>query len=168
MRQLIIPLLLLFITSSLIISTGCKNKCGSTTCSNGGTCNNNICICPTGYSGNSCQTSWAGIAIGTYRCKNSNCNVAVAGPSSWLSVVNADGTNGGYTLDISNFDNNNLTVVATIDHSKNGTSVIHISSSNGVNATGSFDSTTSTINLQFAVYSGGTATYRCNMVMVKQ
>lgn len=158
------------ITSVLYISS-CKDKCGSTTCQNGGTCSNNVCICPSGYSGNNCGTGWSTRYLGTYNCTRANCAPAVTTINSWQSVITTDASNSGYTIDISNFDGGNTTVVGIVDSTINGISHLTISpaaGSYGVDATGSFDSTTNTINLKFtAAGVGGSGGYTCNMVMTK-
>jgi EGF-like domain len=155
----------------LTMQSGCKNKCGSTTCQNGGTCTDNVCICPQGYSGNSCQTGWSDIYLGTYTCTRSNCRPAVTTTPSWQSVITKDASNSGYTIDISNFDGNNVTIVAIVDSMVNGVSRITISpaaGSYGVNATGTLDSATHTINLAFtSSAAGGVGGYSCNMALVK-
>ncbi len=41
----------------MVIYISCtRDKCASVTCSNGGSCNNGICKCPSGYEGTTCQT----------------------------------------------------------------------------------------------------------------
>ena len=153
-----------------ILSTGiyssCTNKCGSTTCQNGGTCTNNVCVCPKGYSGNSCQTSWSGEFIGTYKCSRSNCSPAVTGVNSWQSAITTASTNGGYTIDISNFDNSNETITATVD-SAGKLQIAPIAGSTNVTATGSWASTAITIDYSTYV-TGGTAGYHCTMTLVKE
>jgi hypothetical protein len=93
--------------------------------------------------------------------------VAVANTAPWQSIVTVDATNGGYTIDISNFNNNNITIVATIDSSINGLHQIRINNSAGIDAIGSYDSTTQRINLQYSTYSGGSSGPTCNMIMNK-
>ena len=154
--------MLAFVT---MLTTGCKNKCGTTTCQNGGSCESNICICPRGYSGSSCQNSWSSAVVGTYTCTNANCNPATASRASWQSVVTADATNGGYTVDITNFDGNNTTVVANVDSPRHGLNVLTISNSIGINANGSYDSATQKISLHYGVYTTGVSSYTCDMIM---
>ncbi len=153
-----------------VLYTSCKNKCGSTTCQNGGTCQDNSCTCPTGYSGNSCQTGWSDPAIGTYNCTRSNCVPASTGANTWISAVTKSGTNGGFTINITNFDATGKTLVANIDSAIGGVNKIVVSQpagSYGINATGTCSG--ETINLHFTTSSpSGGAGYACNMVMVKQ
>ena len=162
-----VPALLAIIALISIATSGCKNKCGSTTCQNGGACESNVCVCPFGYSGNSCQNSWSNAVIGTYNCSNANCTPAITSAATWQSVITADATNGGYTVDITNFDGNNTTVIATVDSSEHGISMVTITNSTGVNATGNYDSTTQKMNLDFSAYINGSTGYRCNMIMTK-
>ena len=168
-RHIIFAVLFVIAGSLAVFTVGCKSKCGSTTCQNGGDCESNVCVCPIGYSGNACQNSWSSIVIGTYNCSQSNCNRSIVNPAStWQSVITTDATNGGYTIDISNFDNSNTTVVAIIDSNIHGISQVTIDNSAGINATGSYDSTNQKINLIFTSYSGGISNYTCNMAMVKE
>jgi hypothetical protein len=148
-----------------ILHSACTNKCGTTTCQNGGTCTNNVCVCPTGYSGNSCQTAWTDKFITTYNCSRSNCSPAVAGTNSWQSAITKASTNSGYTIYISNFDNSNTTQTATVDSIGN-LQISPAAGSYGVSAKGAISG--DTIKLSFTTYvSGGITGYSCNMVMVK-
>lgn len=150
---------------SVAVLTGCKDKCGTTTCQNGGTCQDNKCSCPTGYSGNSCETGWSDPAIGTYTCTRADCNPVVLGVNTWQSSVTKNSSNGGFTININNFDNSGSTVVGTIDTFHNIT-VSPAAGSYGVNASGSY--VDGKIKLTFATASsnGGIA-YTCKMEMTK-
>ena len=167
LRYILITALLTTGIFSSVLYTSCnKNKCGSTTCQNGGTCSGSVCVCPIGYSGISCQKGWSDIFIGTYKCKRNNCSPHVAGDSTWISSVTKSSTNGGYTINISNFDNSNITIAATVDSNEH----IVISTtppSYGVNANGIYSS--GNINMSFTTSSvGGVGGYTCNMVMTKE
>jgi len=90
-----------------------------------------------------------------------------------VSSITKDATNGGYTIDISNFDNSNTTIVGNIDSAINGISRITISpavvSSGGIDASGTFDVNNNTVSLQFTTASPtGGAAYSCEMTMVKE
>ncbi len=148
-----------------VLYSGCTNKCGSTTCQNGGTCTNNKCVCPTGYSGNSCQTAWSDEFIGTYKCYRSACSPAVSGANSWQSAITKASTNSGYTIYISNFDNSNSTQTATVD-SAGDLRIAPASGTHGVSATGSWASTG--ITLDFTTYVTGGTSYHCSMTFVKE
>lgn len=151
---------------SAVLNTSCKNKCGSITCQNGGTCSNNVCVCPTGYYGNSCQNGWSTASVGTYNCSRSGCVPAITGAQTWVSTISKSTTNSGYTIYISNFNNANTTVSATIDSAQN-IIVAPASGAYGFNAKGSYNN--GKINLQFASYTAGGGGYTCdNMLMVKQ
>ena len=168
-RHIIIVALLILGTFSLVLyTTSCKNKCGTTTCQNGGTCESNKCVCPHGYSGYSCQTGWSDVVIGTYRCTRSNCHPAVTGDSVWQSAITKNATNGGATINISNFDNSiSTTVVAAVDSNVGGvTRIATAAGSFGVQATGTYSN--GIINLQFTAGAGGISGYSCNMSMKKE
>jgi hypothetical protein len=150
---------------SAVLYSSCTNKCGSTTCQNGGTCTNNKCVCPTGYSGNSCQTAWSDEFIGTYNCSRSTCSPSVAGVNSWQSAITKSSTNGGYTIAISNFDNSNTTQTATVD-SVGGLRIAPVAGSYGVSATGNWAS--SAITIYFTTYVSGGTGYHCTMTLVKE
>ncbi len=103
----------------------------------------------------------------------SACTPAVAGINSWQSSVTKDATNGGYTIDISNFNNSNTTVVATVDTAAaNGSQAIRISGTGGTgtDASGSLTITNgvTTIALHFTTYTGGIAGSSCEMTMRKE
>jgi hypothetical protein len=148
----------------IITDSGCKNKCGGTTCQNGGTCSDNVCICPVGYSGNACQTGWTTPIIGTYNCKNENCNPVVVSTSTWQSAITVASTDGGYTVNISDFDGQPINVLATVDSFDS----IYISSgtTGGIDGTGSYNPTSQTINLKFTTSSAGLS-YQCRMLLTK-
>ena len=159
-------LLTVAVFSSVLYTSCNKNKCGNTTCANGGTCSSSLCVCPTGYSGNSCQTGWSDPFIGTYKCSRNNCSPAVTGDTAWISAITKASTNSGYTINISNFDNSNITIVATVDSNQH----IAISTappSYGVNANGTY--LNGKINLNFTTSSiGGVGGYTCKMVLTKE
>jgi len=153
---------------SLVLFNSCKNKCGSTTCQNGGTCSSNVCICPTGYSGNACQIGWSDPVIGTYVCKREDCHPAVSGVNSWQSAVTKDATDGGFTVDISDFDNSNITVVATVDSAINGVSKVKVTAATGSGISASGTYANGVMNLTFTTAVGGVGSYTCDMVLTKQ
>ncbi len=172
-HQILVSALFVAIIACSFIYTGCKNKCGSTTCQNGGSCTNNVCVCPQGYSGNSCQIGWSDAVIGTYRCTRSNCSPAVTGATSWQSAITKDATNGGYTVDVSNFNNSNTSVVAIVDSAQNSSQIIKISAVNGIgtdaSGTVTVSSSGTTVHLHFTTYSGnGVIGAQCDMTMVKE
>ena len=169
-RHIIITTLITLCAFGSVLYTSCKNKCGSTTCQNGGVCENNICACPTGYSGNACQTGWADPVVGTYKCTRSNCKPAVTGVNSWVTSITKDATNSGFTIDITNFDNSNTTIVAIVDSAIAGVTKITVSpavGSGGINASGTYLNGTITLSFTTAALTGG-ASYSCNMSLIKE
>lgn len=171
-RHILVTALLTLFAFGTVLYTSCKNKCGNTTCQNGGTCDNNKCVCPVGYSGNACQAGWSNAIIGTYTCSRANCVPGITGVNSWQSAIIKDPTNSGYTIEISNFDNSNITVVAILDSGINGIQNIVISpavGSYGVNATGTFIIDSNIVKLDHFTTSsiGGVGGYTCSMTMTK-
>lgn len=155
----------LLTTGSIIAVSSCKNKCGSTTCQNGGTCNENMCVCPTGYTGNSCETAADAVTIGTYDCTKADCVPANPGiPSPWKSSVTAVAGN-GYQVNISNFDNANITVQAVVD-SANNISITPVAGTFGIAGSGKY--VNGVITLEYTTSSAVGSGYRCNMRMVKE
>lgn len=131
----------LSVFSAVLLTEGCKKKCGSVTCQNGGTCTNDTCVCPSGYTGTSCETLWSTSYLGSYTCSQT-CAPPITGTASWQSVVATASTNGSYTITITNFGNLNVTVTATIDGSGN----ITVPEGNGVAGSGVFANNVMTIH----------------------
>jgi hypothetical protein len=75
MRQLTI---LFFFTAFLTVFSGCKkDPCETTTCLNGGVCNDGDCDCPAGYSGAQCETfdnCFNVTCLNGGTCVNGQCN----------------------------------------------------------------------------------------------
>jgi hypothetical protein len=151
----------------LTLFSNCTDKCGSTTCNNGGTCSNNVCICPTGFSGNGCQTAWSDKFTGVYKCTQYNCVPAssVSDTFTWLSTIAKAASNGGYTITITNFDNTNTTQTATVDSAGEMT-IAPSSGSYGVSGKGTYAA--GTIVFKFTTYSLGGPGPTCDMNLVKQ
>ena len=165
MRSFISSVLVVLLSvGGIVWLSSCKNKCGSTTCQNGGTCSDNKCVCPTGYTGNACETASDAQTIGTYNCTRSNCSPAVAGVNTWKSSITSVSGN-GYEVNISNFDNSNTTVVATVDTANNIT-IVPATGTYGVAATGKYAN--DTMKLQFTTSSAVGSGYRCDMTLVKE
>jgi hypothetical protein len=163
-RYILIAALVCLSAFFSVLWTSCKNKCGSTVCQNGGTCSSNACVCPVGYSGYSCQTGWDDVAIGTYHCY-SHCKPAIVGAATWLSAVTKDATNGGYVVDISNFDNSNTSVSGNFD-SLGNFRIYPASGSYGIDANGKFSNDSITMVYTSSSVSG--SVYTCSMTMVKE
>ena len=142
-------------------------------CQNGASCSANACVCTQGYSGNACQTGWSDAAIGTYTCTQGSCSPASAAVAPWQSAITKASTNGGYSINISNFDGNpSLTVIATVDSAIDSAQIIRISGTStngeGINATGTLKVTNAStvIHLNFQSYYG-TFGPECSMTMTK-
>ena len=174
LRYFLGAMLVVAIACCSLMYTSCKNKCGNTTCQNGGSCSNNVCVCPTGYSGSACDHGWSDAAIGTYTCTRASCSPAVSGASTWQSSITKDATNGGFTVDISNFNNSNTSVIASIDSATSGTTQrISIAGAGtagtGTNASGTLTivNSVTTVSLHFTTYTGGIAGSSCEMTLRK-
>lgn len=164
--RLLFSVLIVILAASAAVTIGCsKDKCGGTTCQNGGACTDSKCVCPTGYSGTSCDKGWSDKAIGLYNCSRSSCNPAVSGVNAWKSYVTKNSKNGGYVINISNFDNSNTTIGATID-SLGLIKISPTSGAYGVNASGSISG--NTIHLLFTTSIAGGGGYECQMEMVRE
>ncbi len=149
-----------------VLYTGCKDKCGSTTCANGGTCSDNKCSCPTGYSGTTCATGMTDGLLGSYDCSRANCNPVQTGVNAWRSVISRSSTNGGYTFNISNFNNANIAVSLTVDSNMNVTTNLATGQS-GISARGKFASGKMTLHFTTFSAAGGVEGPTCDMTMVK-
>ncbi len=174
-RQIIIPMknLTRILVASFLVSgvalfalIGCsKNKCGGNTCQNGAPCTGDVCVCPTGYWGASCEFGWSDKAVGTYNCTRSGCVPGLPDIGTWQTVVAKSGTNSGYTLQMSNFDKSGYSVSATIDSIGN-IQIAPGSSTYGISATGNY--VDGKITLVYSTHSSGTKLYSCTMNMTKQ
>ena len=66
-KTIIFSLLISIFSIITTISFSCKpDKCKTTNCANGGTCNDGNCICMTGYSGTSCEITNRDIFLGQW------------------------------------------------------------------------------------------------------
>ncbi len=77
---------------------------------------------------------------------------------------------GGFAIDVlPNFDNSNITVVATIDSYYQNITISPAAGSYGVDAKGTYTISDSKINLSFTTSSpSGASGYTCNMIMTKE
>jgi hypothetical protein len=149
---------------SLVLYTACKkNTCGNTTCQNGGVCQADTCVCPTGYLGNDCSTSWATQFLGSYTCTQS-CTPAL-NSGTWTSVITANSVSGQDTVVISDFGGNNFSATAGVDGSGN----IYILSSNNAGTTGSGSLVNGVLTIKYStLIGGGSGGYVCTVTMKKQ
>jgi hypothetical protein len=164
-RHLLVTALFLSGIFCMVLYTACnKKKCGGTTCQNGGTCTNDKCVCPAGYFGAGCEKGWTDGAVGTYNCQRSGCVPAVMAGGLWQTTVVKASTNSGFTINVSNFDNNGKTVAATIDSNGN-IKITPATGSYGINANGTYEN--GKIMLRYTTSAVGGSIYSCNMTMEK-
>jgi len=91
-KNILVASILTMSAFTATIMTSCNpDACKDVICSNGGTCTDGSCSCPSGYEGASCET------LSSAKFLN-----ASSANSSWLTGVNADGCYAaGYTMTIS-------------------------------------------------------------------
>ena len=156
---LITTFVLLSVFTAVLYTSGCKSKCGSTTCQNNGSCVDNVCSCTTGYSGTSCETLWTTQYLGSYTCSQV-CTPSL-GSATWTSNITASTTNGSYTLSITNFGNQNITVSATVD----GNGAVTVPDANGVAGSGTFAN--GVMKLHYTTNTNNVGGYNCTLTMTK-
>lgn len=85
-------LLLLSLSFGALALTGCKDECDDVVCQNGGTCNEGICACATGYEGTECATETRAKFLGTYNvsesCESGNYTFSLTVTTSSTGVRN--------------------------------------------------------------------------------
>lgn len=165
-RHIALFAILAFFVSTTVFFVSCKNKCGTTTCQNGGTCESNACVCPKGYSGNSCGSAWSDKYVGTYTCTTGGCTPANPGAGTWTSSITKSSTDGGFTVVISNFASSNTSVAATVD-TLGKLNILLPSTGYGISGDGTLSNTTILMNYTLSTSAGGTP-YHCSFTMVKQ
>ena len=171
LRHIAFAVLLSISALSLVLIVSCKNKCGTTTCQNGGTCTDNKCVCPIGYSGNSCQTAWTDKFVGTYNCSRGTCTPATTGATTWVSAITKNSTDGGESILISDFASSNTTVTATVD--TNGKMIFApAAGSYGISGDGTLTVSSAgitSINVHYTLSTAsGAGAYTCDLTMVKE
>lgn len=73
LKQIVISTVVTILLTSVVILSSCKkDACASVSCSNGGSCSSGLCICPSGYSGDRCQTAQNTLVAGTYNGQDCN------------------------------------------------------------------------------------------------
>ena len=157
---LITSLILISAFGTVLYMSGCKSKCGDTTCQNTGSCVDNVCSCTTGYSGTSCEVLWTTQFLGSYTCTQA-CTPPLTGSASWQSTITASATNGSYTISISNFGNLQTAVTATVDGSGNVTLA-----AGGVVA-GSGTSANGVLTMHYTTSTNNVPGSNCNLTMTK-
>lgn len=100
LKTVIVASLIVFISFAAILHTACnkKSNCKNVVCLNQGTCNNGICICPTGFVGTTCQTKTCDAVKcqngGT--CKDSTCICPVGYEGNFCEILQRDNLIGTY------------------------------------------------------------------------
>jgi hypothetical protein len=91
-----------------LYSSCSKDKCKDVVCNNGGSCNEGVCSCPTGYEGANCETLSRAKFVGTYAgteiCSQGTDNYSIT------LAANSDALKLTYT----NLYNENFTAICTI------------------------------------------------------
>lgn len=99
---------------SAITYTACsKDDCEDVVCSNGGTCVDGNCACPTGWEGTTCQTKVSAKFVGTWAVQET-CGGSPSTPYQVTITADPGVANG---LLINNLGNYNCTVGGTITFS---------------------------------------------------
>ncbi|OJW77670.1 MAG: hypothetical protein BGO69_06020 [Bacteroidetes bacterium 46-16] len=153
----------IFIVSSfaaVLYTSGCKKKCGSVTCQNSGTCVNDTCSCPSGYTGTACETMWSTQYLGSYTCTQS-CTPPLTGSGSWQSTITTASSNGAYTISISNFGNLQASATAYLD-GNGGVTVA------GVNVAGNGTFADGVLTIHYTTSTNNVPGSTCNLTMTKQ
>lgn len=163
-NSLLMATVLLCGTIYISVTACSKSKCGGTTCQNSAPCSANVCVCPTGYSGVSCEKAWSDKVLGTYSCTRSGCVPGIIDIGTWQSSVTKSGSNGGYTIEISNFDKSGSAILATVD-SVGAIHITPVSSTHGISASGTYSD--GKITLHYTTFSSGILSYSCDMNMTK-
>jgi len=134
--------------------TSCKDECKDVTCSNGGSCTEGICECPSGYEGTNCETSWSSAFAGNYNVAESYSGDAT-GTDNFSSVIST-GTD-PKKITISNFSNSGQNITADLETAasiKINSQTVTVSGVQFVaNGTGSI--TGSTVTLNYSLATGG-------------
>jgi hypothetical protein len=171
-HQVILSALVTLGAFGTVLYSGCKEaKCGTAVCQNGSACSDNVCICPTGYSGANCGTTWINDCIGTYTCSET-CVPGVTA-ATWESTVTPDDIDGSNTVYISNFGNNSsVTVVASVD-SANNITISTPAGTSGINGNGTYTTSAQQPNGYITItystlFGQGASNYNCKMTMLKK
>ncbi|MBI1266481.1 MAG: hypothetical protein GC193_03515 [Cryomorphaceae bacterium] len=102
-------LFLLSLSFGALALTGCKDECDEVLCQNGGTCNDGICACATGYEGAECATETRSKFLGSYSVSES-CS---SGNYTFNLTITTSST-GVRNVIINNFYDFGISVSATI------------------------------------------------------
>ncbi|MCW3121844.1 MAG: hypothetical protein JWQ38_1336 [Flavipsychrobacter sp.] len=66
LKQNLLAAVISAIFMTFLLSSCERNVCDNVTCQHGGSCNNGLCVCPTGYEGPQCQTLSSSRYLGRY------------------------------------------------------------------------------------------------------
>lgn len=106
-------LFLLSLSFGALALTGCKDECADVVCQNGGTCNEGICACATGYEGTECATETRAKFLGTYSAAES----CTSGNYPPFTITIVSSSTGVRNVIINNFYGIGLSVSATVSGS---------------------------------------------------
>jgi hypothetical protein len=135
--------------------TSCKDECKDVNCSNGGTCEEGICSCPSGYQGDLCETSWASLFQGNYNVNEQFTIVSSdsTGSDSFGSQIST-GTD-PKKITISNFSNSGQSITADLESASSlkitSQTVTYSGNQLSANGTGSISGSTVTLNYSLAI-----------------
>jgi hypothetical protein len=73
--------------TALVYNGTILEKCKNVVCYNGGTCKDGFCVCPVGYDGLDCKTTWNSRYIGTYEAYD-ECSPSAGYTTNIVALVN--------------------------------------------------------------------------------
>lgn len=153
MKKIIFGLLAM----TAVAFTSCKDECKDVVCSNGGTCTEGICDCPSGYEGTNCETSWASAFIGTYNVAETYVIAGGGGTftENFSSVITAGSDAKKITLSNFSLSGQNITAdLETTTSLKINAQTITVSG-NQFTAIGTGSIAGSTVTLNYTLAQGG-------------
>lgn len=99
-------LLTLSVFTAVLYTSCSKDSCNNVQCENGGSCSSGSCTCPSGYSGNNCETAWSAPYVGTWNVTESCGGI---GSTPYQVTIISDPANPTH-LTVSNLGNYNCVV----------------------------------------------------------
>jgi len=128
-KSLLITVFSFFAIGSLVFLNSCvKDPCSDLKCTNGGSCSDGFCQCPTGYEGAECEipssTRFTGTWVGSVRCNNfpiqaDTVRITVTKPPNQITMnigagntvlINYTGINQTPETDFTTIDNDTISV----------------------------------------------------------